>query len=664
MKTIDVYNSDESVLKMLTQWDRDVYIYFRNDDMYKADEVHFFNSQSDSSYVVSATEEADGRIKVKIPNVLLEQPYTITALAFIEYDDGFRAGYRSFINVTPRPHPDNFISEDSEDYHMITELKKEVLEKMAEYAEESGRYYQPQVNSEGVLTWNRSSNSLPELPQSNIKGNQGDSGGFYTPSVSDDGVLSWTPSDGTMAPVPSANIRGSQGEPGKSPYIGDNNHWFVWDGTKWVDTKVNASGGSAGVSDYDDLTNKPTLNNVEISGDKTASDYGIVVPDVPDWALEENKPSYTAEEVGALPSDTEIPTVPTNVSAFENDAGYLTQHQDLSGKQDKITDLATIRAGAAKGATSVQTETDPTVPSWAKQSSKPSYNISEVGGSNPNLLDNPWFTVNQRGFTTLNGNGDKQYTVDRWYYLGQNNPNCTCSVNAANNITIHAISSSDDGLFVQVIDPSDRPTSGDVVTLSVEHRNVQIGSSWYQGKIKLLVGNAFSFMEPDAEFIYGSSQFTLHEATFSWPENADRIAIQTDSYTMIKCVKLERGSVSTLGNDSAPDYGTELLKCQRYFQSAGPVVMPTLVTQAGKAFQFHPRLIVSMASTPALSVKSIHWIRGQWDEDFVPAGSYTIGSYNSGSTTPGYNLVFSTVQTKQNLALYSIYIQYTLSADL
>lgn len=29
-----------------------------------------------------------------------------------------------------------------------------------------------------------------------------------------------------------------------------------------------------------------------------------------------------------------IPTVPTNVSAFTNDAGYLTQHQDISGKQD------------------------------------------------------------------------------------------------------------------------------------------------------------------------------------------------------------------------------------------------------------------------------------------------------------------------------------------
>lgn len=49
-----------------------------------------------------------------------------------------------------------------------------------------------------------------------------------------------------------------------------------------------------------------------------------------------------------------IPTVPTNVSAFTNDAGYLTSHQDISGKQDLITDLATIRANAELGATAIQ----------------------------------------------------------------------------------------------------------------------------------------------------------------------------------------------------------------------------------------------------------------------------------------------------------------------
>lgn len=49
-----------------------------------------------------------------------------------------------------------------------------------------------------------------------------------------------------------------------------------------------------------------------------------------------------------------IPTVPTNVSAFTNDAGYLTSHQDISSKQDIIDDLADIRTGAGLGSTAVQ----------------------------------------------------------------------------------------------------------------------------------------------------------------------------------------------------------------------------------------------------------------------------------------------------------------------
>ena len=41
---------------------------------------------------------------------------------------------------------------------------------------------------------------------------------------------------------------------------------------------------------------------------------------------------------------SDIPTVPTNVSAFTNDAGYLTQHQDISGKLDKTGDGSNVTA--------------------------------------------------------------------------------------------------------------------------------------------------------------------------------------------------------------------------------------------------------------------------------------------------------------------------------
>lgn len=65
--------------------------------------------------------------------------------------------------------------------------------------------------------------------------------------------------------------------------------------------------------DYDDLTNKPTL----FSGS-----YNDLT----------NKPTLFSGDYNDLSNKPTIPTVPTNVSDFTNDAGYLTQHQDISGK--------------------------------------------------------------------------------------------------------------------------------------------------------------------------------------------------------------------------------------------------------------------------------------------------------------------------------------------
>ena len=101
---------------------------------------------------------------------------------------------------------------------------------------------------------------------------------------------------------------------------------------------------SAGSTDYNELDNKPSINNVELVGNKTTSELGINIPTatsqltndsgfittetdptVPAWAKQPTKPSYTANEVGALPSDTFIPT---KVSDLTNDAGYITSYTE------------------------------------------------------------------------------------------------------------------------------------------------------------------------------------------------------------------------------------------------------------------------------------------------------------------------------------------------
>jgi hypothetical protein len=47
---------------------------------------------------------------------------------------------------------------------------------------------------------------------------------------------------------------------------------------------------------------------------------------VPAWAKQSSKPTYTASEVGALPSSTKIPS---KTSELTNDSGFLTSHQSI-----------------------------------------------------------------------------------------------------------------------------------------------------------------------------------------------------------------------------------------------------------------------------------------------------------------------------------------------
>lgn len=74
-------------------------------------------------------------------------------------------------------------------------------------------------------------------------------------------------------------------------------------------------------------------NNIYIVPDNTQQQIDDILALIPSGATSSNK----------LATASDIPTIPTNVSAFNNDAGYLTSHQDISGKADK----ASITAGTA-----------------------------------------------------------------------------------------------------------------------------------------------------------------------------------------------------------------------------------------------------------------------------------------------------------------------------
>lgn len=69
--------------------------------------------------------------------------------------------------------------------------------------------------------------------------------------------------------------------------------------------------------------------------------------EIAEWARQQSKPAYTAEEVGALPADTEIPS---KTSELQNDSGFLTKVPDgyLNG-----TDTTLKESGKAADAKTV-----------------------------------------------------------------------------------------------------------------------------------------------------------------------------------------------------------------------------------------------------------------------------------------------------------------------
>ena len=92
-------------------------------------------------------------------------------------------------------------------------------------------------------------------------------------------------------------------------------------------------------------------------------------PTVPAWAKQASKPTYTASEVGAAPlshaNDTDIHVSTAEKTSWNSKAAGDHNHDNV---YQPIGSYLT-------------SESDPTVPSWAKQESKPTYTASEVGAA-------------------------------------------------------------------------------------------------------------------------------------------------------------------------------------------------------------------------------------------------------------------------------------------
>ena len=182
------------------------------------------------------------------------------------------------------------------------------------------------------------------------------------------------------------------------------------------------------------------------------------------------------------------------------------------------------------------------------------------GVSNPNLLDNWYFgnPINQRGQTSYTGEG---YTIDRWKDVG------TSYVTIGDNKITFGNTNADYSSFKQIIENPSQYI-GKTLTFSVLGRAISGSPSTfipYHGTVPLK--NELSVVSHT--FVFGS---TPGEDTSSlqvniWANNS------VSSFELI-AAKLELGDHQTLAHqengvwvlNEIPNYGEQLLRCQRYFQ--------------------------------------------------------------------------------------------------
>lgn len=176
------------------------------------------------------------------------------------------------------------------------------------------------------------------------------------------------------------------------------------------------------------------------------------------------------------------------------------------------------------------------------------YANNGFGRTNPNLLDNPWFgsgeVINQRSVTSgtvVNAT----YFIDRWmttygsaagtYSLG------------SNGITLSPASGTSITMYQKLANAS--AINGKAVTASVLLSDGTI----YSGTVKRENGTIQNY--------YYANGIRIRQVA----DNGLHIDVTLNAGYTIRAAKLELGTISTLANDVAPDYGTELAKCQRYF---------------------------------------------------------------------------------------------------
>ena len=154
--------------------------------------------------------------------------------------------------------------------------------------------------------------------------------------------------------------------------------------------------------------------------------------------------------------------------------------------------------------------------------------------SNPNLLINSDFKINQRGATSYERQG---YSVDRWKIS-----NITVTPNDNGGITVKNDKYSDTGTFVQILE------------------NATEGDSTLSCYVTSVSGTVTMVSDDNTQVILKQGLNVLHTSNST---KSFKIYLNLGTSVTLKWAKLEQGKVAT--KFIAPNYAEELLKCERFF---------------------------------------------------------------------------------------------------
>lgn len=239
--------------------------------------------------------------------------------------------------------------------------------------------------------------------------------------------------------------------------------------------------------------------------------------------------------------------------------------------------------------------------------------------SNRNLIDNSWFTINQRGGTsgTIVNNA---YTLDRWYMTYSSSAGSWAL--SGGNVTLTPIGSGDTAQMRQKFEDIDS-LDGKALTASIMLSDGTI----YSGTITRENGTTQDF-------------FTTNNCRVRFYSDNSIAYIAVNEAKTFKAVKLEMGNVSTLHLDTAPDYATELMRCQRYFarwaSPSGMAIHYGVVATSTLLDIILPHL--KMRAVPTVSYNQLR------------VGSIGISSIQALSSYPINNGVFVRVTTSSNMS--------------